>query len=95
MKLSPEQVRHVAKLARLHLTDDEEARYGAQLSAILSHVEQLQALDVAAVPPMTHASAEPTRLREDVVEPSLGAERAVQNAPERAGTSVAVPRIIE
>lgn len=95
MKLSAEQVRHVATLARLQLTAEEEQQYGAQLSAILSHVEQLQALDVSGVPPMTHASDEPMRTRPDELQPSLGAERAVQNAPEKSGTSVAVPKIIE
>lgn len=95
MKLSPEQVRHVARLARLQLSEAEVEQYGAQLSAILGHVEQLQALDVSGVPPMTHASDEPTRYRDDAVEPGLGAERAVQNAPEKSGTSVAVPKIIE
>ena len=95
MKLTLEQVRHVASLARLHLGADEEERLAAELSEILGHVEQLQTLDVSGVPPMTHASDEPTRFREDDVQPSLGAERAVANAPEKLGTSVAVPRIIE
>ena len=95
MKLTLEQVRHVARLARLRLSDDEERRLGEELSAILGHVEQLQSLDVADVPPMTHASEEPTLFREDVVEPSLGPERAVSNAPDKLGTGMAVPRIIE
>jgi aspartyl-tRNA(Asn)/glutamyl-tRNA(Gln) amidotransferase subunit C len=95
MKLGLDDVRHVARLARLQLSAEEERTLGEQLSAILGYVEELQALDVSAVPPMTHASEAPTRFREDVVAPSLGAERAVANAPEKQGTSVAVPRIIE
>jgi aspartyl-tRNA(Asn)/glutamyl-tRNA(Gln) amidotransferase subunit C len=95
VKLSPEQVRHVAKLARLQLSADEEARFGSQLSGVLSHMEQLNALDVSAVQPMTHALAEPTPYRDDVPVPSLGGERVVANAPAHVGTGVAVPRIIE
>ena len=95
MSLTVEQVRHVARLARLHLTPEEEARYATQLSAILEHIAQLNALDTAGVPPMTHASAETTLYREDVITPSLGGAVAVSNAPDSVGTSVSVPRIIE
>ncbi|MBS2031917.1 MAG: Asp-tRNA(Asn)/Glu-tRNA(Gln) amidotransferase subunit GatC [Deltaproteobacteria bacterium] len=95
MKLGLEEVRHVAKLARLHLSEAEERALGEQLSAILGHVAQLQALDVSNVPAMTHASQEPTRFREDEVVPGLGAEKAVANAPAHVGTAVAVPKIIE
>ncbi len=95
MSLTAEQVRHVARLARLHLTADEEARYAAQLSAILDHVAQLSALDTRGVPPMTHASAEPTLYRYDLPQPSRVGAAAVANAPESIGTSVVVPRIIE
>ena len=95
VKLGLEEVRHVARLARLHLSEAEERALTEQLSAILGHVEQLQALDVSSVPPMTHASAEPTRFREDVVVPGLTGEQAVANAPAHVGTAVAVPKIIE
>ena len=95
MSLTVEQVRQVARLARLHLTPEEEARQATQLSAILGHIAQLQALDTTGVPPMTHASSEPTLLREDVPVASLGGAQAVANAPESMGTSVSVPRIIE
>jgi aspartyl-tRNA(Asn)/glutamyl-tRNA(Gln) amidotransferase subunit C len=95
VSVTVEQVRHVSRLARLHLTAEEEARYATQLSAILEHVAQLNALDTTGVPPMTHASTEATLFRDDVPQPSLGGARAVANAPESIGTSVSVPRIIE
>ena len=95
MKLGLPEVRHVAKLARLNLSEAEERALGEQLSAILGHVEQLQALEVSNVPPMTPASQEPTRLREDEVVPGFSAEQAVSNAPAHLGTAVAVPKIIE
>ena len=95
MKLSLEQVRHVAQLARLALTPEEELRYQEQLSAILEAMEQLNALDTQNVEPTSHASFGDSLLREDRVKPSLGAEVAVANAPARVGTSFAVPKILE
>ena len=95
MKLSLEQVRHVAQLARLALTAEEELRYQEQLSAILEAMEQLDALDTRDVEPTSHASFGESLLREDRVKPSLGAEVAVANAPARVGTSFAVPKILE
>ena len=95
MKLSLEQVRHVAQLARLSLTPEEEQRYQEQLSAILDAVEQLNALDTTNVAPTSHASFGESLLREDRVRPSLGAEVALANAPAKVGTSFAVPKILE
>lgn len=95
MKLEPEQVRHVANLARLQLTNDEEARYGAQLSAILEAMEKLNALDTDGVEPTAHATFGETLLRADEPRPSLPPEKSLQNAPSKVGTSFAVPKILE
>lgn len=95
MKLSLEQVRHVANLARLSLTAEEEQRFAGQLSAILDAVEQLKSVDTERVEPTSHASLAEAILREDVVLPSIDPQKALANAPERVGTSFAVPRIIE
>ena len=96
MALTPEEVRRIAALARLELAPEEEARMAQQLSAILEYVGQLEALDVSAVEPMTHALAEgAVPLREDEVTGSLAPEAALGNAPARAGTCFKVPRIIE
>lgn len=95
MPLSTAQVRHVATLARLSLSGDEEQRFAAQLSAILDAFEALQRLDTEGVEPTTHPGLPATPLREDQVEPSLPVEQGLANAPERAGTSFAVPKIIE
>jgi aspartyl-tRNA(Asn)/glutamyl-tRNA(Gln) amidotransferase subunit C len=97
MPLSVDDVRHIAALARLQLTPEEEPRMAAQLSAILDYVRQLEELDVSGVEPMTHALAagEDTPLREDEVLPSLTPEKALANAPAREGTTFKVPRIIE
>ncbi len=95
MKLSLEQVRHVAHLARLALTPKEEQRYQAQLSAILDAVEQLKALNTEDVPPTSHASLGELALRADEVRPSLPAEKSLANAPAKVGTRFAVPKILE
>lgn len=95
MKLTQEQVRHVAELARLQLTPEEEVRYADQLSAILGHIGELTALDTKDVEPMTHATAEPMYLRPDVPQPSLGGAKTAALAPASVGTSIAVPKIIE
>jgi aspartyl-tRNA(Asn)/glutamyl-tRNA(Gln) amidotransferase subunit C len=95
MKLSLEQVRHVAGLARLALTPEEEQRYQSQLSAILEAMDQLKSLNTDQVTPTSHATFGQGVLREDVVQPCLDPEKALANAPSRVGTSFAVPRIIE
>ncbi len=95
MKLSVEQVRHVAGLARLSLSASEEERYAVQLSAVLDAVAQLEELDVTGVEPTSHASLAAALLREDTPRPSLTPERALANAPARGGTSFAVPKILE
>jgi aspartyl-tRNA(Asn)/glutamyl-tRNA(Gln) amidotransferase subunit C len=95
MALTLEQVRHVAGLARLSLSPEEEARFGQQLSAILDAVAQLNELDTCDVEPTSHATLAAGLLREEVVRPSLEPARALANAPAKAGTSFAVPKILE
>lgn len=95
MALTLEQVRHVAGLARLALSAEEETRYQAQLSAILEAVASLQALDTEGVPPTAHAHVEGAVVREDAVHPSLDEAAALGNAPARSGTHFAVPKILE
>jgi aspartyl-tRNA(Asn)/glutamyl-tRNA(Gln) amidotransferase subunit C len=97
MALSLAEVRRIAALARLELSDDEEQSFRAQLSGMLDYVAQLEELDLAGVEPMTHALAagELPPLRVDEVRPSLAPEDALANAPEREGTCFKVPRIIE
>jgi aspartyl-tRNA(Asn)/glutamyl-tRNA(Gln) amidotransferase subunit C len=97
MALSLDEVRRVARLARLRLTAEEEAALAVQLSAILDHVAQLAELDVGGVEPMTHALAagEVGAPRPDLRVPGLTPEEALANAPAREGTCFKVPRIIE
>ncbi len=97
MSLTLDEVRRIARLARLRLSPEEEAAFVGQLSAILDHVALLGELDVSQVEPMTHALAagEASPLRQDVPLPCLTTEEALANAPAREGSCFKVPRIIE
>ncbi len=89
-----DDVRHVAKLARLHLNADELARFTLQLGGILHYVEKLSELDVTGVEPMAHALPISNVLREDVAEESLPVEKVLANAPARDGDFFSVPKVI-
>ncbi|UCC67468.1 MAG: Asp-tRNA(Asn)/Glu-tRNA(Gln) amidotransferase subunit GatC [Armatimonadota bacterium] len=95
MRLTPEQVEHVALLARLRLSEEERERFTTQLNSILEHFEQLQQLDTSGVPPMSHAVAMSNVFREDDPADPLTPEDALQNAPDRARDCFRVPRVIE
>lgn len=95
MSLSTDQVRHIAWLARLAITDEEAERFRAELSVILDHFSVLQALDTEAVPAATHASQLDNVVREDRVEPSLPPETVLGNAPREQDGLFRVPPILE
>jgi aspartyl-tRNA(Asn)/glutamyl-tRNA(Gln) amidotransferase subunit C len=86
-----EQVLHVAKLARLKLTDDEVEKMTGELSNILEHVEQMEALDLEGVEPTSHVVALENVLREDVPRESLPRERALEQAPDATDDGFRVP----
>lgn len=75
-------VRHVARLARLHLDPDEERRMRLELSGILEHIDAIQALDLDDVPPTTHVISLENVTREDVPRASLPVQEALREAPE-------------
>jgi aspartyl-tRNA(Asn)/glutamyl-tRNA(Gln) amidotransferase subunit C len=88
-------INHVAHLARLHLTNDEKARIGAQLRDILKYVEKLNELDVSGVEPTAHATPLTNVWRADEVRPSIERDRILKNAPETARDLFIVPKIVE
>lgn len=95
MSLSREQVRHVAHLARLALSPEDEERFARQLGGILEYVERLQQADVSGVEPMAHSVPMNGPERADEVHASLPRDEALAAAPQRVGDGVAVPKIIE
>jgi aspartyl-tRNA(Asn)/glutamyl-tRNA(Gln) amidotransferase subunit C len=94
MKITREEVQHVAKLARLELTSPEVDRMTGQLDAILSYVAKLDELDTTNVPVTTHTQQVVNAFRDDEVRPSLPRERALANGPEQNGEAFVVPRVI-
>jgi aspartyl-tRNA(Asn)/glutamyl-tRNA(Gln) amidotransferase subunit C len=86
-----DQVLHVARLARLQLTDEELERMPAELSKILDHVERMDELDLEGVEPTSHVVELQNVLREDVPRPSLPRERALESAPDGADGGFRVP----
>jgi aspartyl-tRNA(Asn)/glutamyl-tRNA(Gln) amidotransferase subunit C len=86
---------HVARLARIALTDDEKISLKQQLGVILDHAAKVGEVAADDVPPTAYAIPRANVLRDDVPEPSLPVEEALRNAPDRAGEKVRVPRITE
>ena len=85
--------RHVARLARLQLSDAEMARMQHELSAILDYVDQVRELALEEVSPTTHAIPLENVMRDDLPAPSVPAELALREAPEVHGDGFAVPRM--
>ena len=94
-RISPEDVRHVARLARLALSDEELERMRAEMSAILDYMDKLRALDTKGVEPTSHSVPLRNVMREDEPMPSLPLDDMLANAPDRDGDTFRVPRIIE
>jgi aspartyl-tRNA(Asn)/glutamyl-tRNA(Gln) amidotransferase subunit C len=86
-----DQVLHVARLARLRLSDEEVERMSGELSAILEHVERIDELDLGDVPPTSHVVELENVLRPDEPRPSLPRERAIEQAPDSDGSGFRVP----
>ena len=88
-------VDHVARLARLALTDEERERFGKQLVQILEHAERVREVAAEDVPPTSHPVPLRNVLRDDTPRPSLSQEEALSGAPEVEQSRFKVPRIIE
>jgi aspartyl-tRNA(Asn)/glutamyl-tRNA(Gln) amidotransferase subunit C len=95
MEITKADVEHVAKLARLEITETERDAFSRQLSAILTYVEQLKTLDTEGVEPTATVLEQTNVFREDKARPSLSVEKALANAPESESGYFRVPRILE
>ncbi len=95
MNISEDEVRYVAKLARLDLDDPEIRAMSETLSKILTYMDKLNELDTSDVPPTSHVVKTETVFRKDEVGTSLPLDEALQNAPDRVGAFFRVPKIIE
>ena len=98
MKITEQEVRNVADLANLSLTDEEVARMARELDEILTHVDKLNELDTSNVEPLAQVlfeAEETASLRDDVERPSLGAATALENAALKGAGHFKVPRVID
>ncbi|TFH35869.1 MAG: Asp-tRNA(Asn)/Glu-tRNA(Gln) amidotransferase subunit GatC [Dehalococcoidia bacterium] len=95
MVLSNEEVRHIAWLARLGVTDAEVERFREELSVILDHFQSLEELDTRDVPGAPHASLLHNVLRDDVPTASLSSDAVLANAPDTQDSCFRVPPILE
>ena len=102
MKITEKEVRYVADLANLKLTEAEVARFQADLDGILQHMDQLNEIDTSGVEPMTQvllgagpSATDQAPLRADVTALPLGNQAALANAPQPGGGYFKVPKVIE
>jgi len=94
-KIDESQVRQVAKLSRLDLSDVEVTAFSVQLNAILDYMKKLDELDTTGVEPLAHCLPVKNVFREDKVGQSLGVEKTLANAPQRDGEFFKVPKILD
>ena len=89
-----ELVRHIGKLSRIELTEEQVELFGRQLAGILGYFDKLRELDTAAVEPMAHAVEIHNVFGDDVAGESLSPDQALANAPQRDGDFFKVPKVI-
>jgi len=95
MKISIADVEHVARLARLELSQEEKQLFAGQMDAILGYVDKLKELDTDGILPTSHAVPMENAFREDLAQPAIGVEKALANAPDRVESFYRVPKVIE
>ena len=95
MSLTLQEVKHIAELAKLNLTEEEQARFQKQLSAVLDYAKELQAIDTSKISPTATVLPLRTVLREDVAQPSLPREDLLKNSAEQEAGCFRVPAIME
>ncbi len=95
MTLDLDEVRHVARLARLQLSDQELQLYRAQLSSVLDHIAKIGELNVDGVEPMAHPSDLTNRLDDDVVDEALPRDVLLALAPEVKDSFLSVPKVLD
>ena len=95
MKISEEEVRHIANLARLKFTDEEISKYTKDLASIVEFADELNEVDVKDVMPTAHILDIRNVFRKDEVHSSYDREKLLQNAPSKAAGCISVPQVVE
>lgn len=95
MRISKQEIEHIASLARLSLSEKEKELFGSQLSSILNYMEKLNELDTKDIEPTSHVLPLSNVMRDDIPRPSIPREDALLNAPDHTDKFYRVPKIIE
>ncbi|MCI1248408.1 MAG: Asp-tRNA(Asn)/Glu-tRNA(Gln) amidotransferase subunit GatC [Megasphaera sp.] len=95
MKISAEEIKKIALLSRLEVKEDNIKSVGKQLNDILSYMDLISQVDITDVAPTAHAVSMRNVMRDDVLQPSLSNEKALQNAPEAEDGYFKVPKVIQ
>ena len=95
MKITRDQVEHIAHLARLEFSENELEAFTRQMDNILTYFDKLQEVDTTAVEPTSHAIQVKNVFRDDEVKKSIALDLSLKNAPEKEGNCFRVPKIIE
>lgn len=95
MAITKDEVKYIANLARLHITDDEISEYSRQLSDILDYAQKISEIDTKNVEPMTHSVPMQNVFRPDESKDSGIQQKILKNAPDRVNDTFRVPKIIE
>lgn len=95
MKITKEEIEHIAMLARLSLSENEKELFRSQLSNILDYIEKLNELDTKEIEPTSHVLSLSNVMRDDIPTSSIPREEALMNAPARTEKFFRVPKIIE
>ena len=94
MRITKEQILHVAHLARLELDESAIEKFAGQIGTVLEYVDQLQAVDTEGVKPTSHAISLTNAFREDRQRDHMETEKALANAPEKEDGSFVVPKVV-
>jgi aspartyl-tRNA(Asn)/glutamyl-tRNA(Gln) amidotransferase subunit C len=94
MSISLAEVEHIAKLARLELSDQERRSFQKELGKIIEYFDHLKKLDTSKISPLTHTVPLENALREDEVRPCLSTDQALQNAPRKRDHYFQVPKVV-
>ena len=94
MKITRDEIIHVANLARLHIDDGEVEKLACQIGNILEYVDMLERIDTSGVEPTTHTVSLTNALRDDVPVEHSGVEKSLANAPEKENDFFVVPKVL-
>jgi aspartyl-tRNA(Asn)/glutamyl-tRNA(Gln) amidotransferase subunit C len=95
VKITREQVEHVAHLARLNLTEEEKTQMTIDMEAIIEFADQINRLEIENIEPTAHILPINNVFREDIARPSMDREKLLQNAPNQENGCFSVPKVVE